>query len=243
MLDSEFLQSVLLATDTLSRAMPKQMIAVKNLESVHIFCSDYLASLIGIESHQIVGMKTWLPLYHNDEHFEKHIIAEDKKIFESRTPQSLLKINRFTIGITPYLAIKTPIINPDTDNVVGLLFQGVEISLLSLSQSMTNSFLECSKKINYAASPKLSKREKQVIFFFMHNLNSQDIAEMIFKIEGIAITKSTIDSLFNDQLYPKFNTNNRTALYDKLTLLGFNRRIPQELLSATSMMLDPAITY
>lgn len=98
-------------------------------------------------------------------------------------------------------------------------------------------------QLNASEFPKLSKREKQVIFFFMANLSSLEIAEMIYKIEGKKVAKSTIDSLFNDQLYAKFDVYSRPALYQKLQAMGYDQLTPKEVLSPTSRMLDAMRIY
>lgn len=243
MIDQDFLKRAIAAAAFLSEAAPKQMIAVRDLNSVIIFCSDYLSTLTGIPLNQLLGKKIWLSLYDNDMDFEKIIVDEDQLIVNSREPKLVLKINRFCQGLTPYLAIKTPIINPETNHVVGVLFQGLEICTTALTAHLTST-LQSPKKIkNVSNQPKLSKREKEVIFFFMANLSSQEIAEMLYKIGGKSITKSTVDSIFNDQLYAKFDVYSRIALYKKLQSLGYDQLIPKELLSTKSIMLDIMKAY
>lgn len=77
----------------------------------------------------------------------------------------------------------------------------------------------------------------------MANLSSQEIADMIYEIEGKKIAKSTVDSLFNDQLYTKFDVYSRLALYKRLQALGYDQLTPKELLSTTSKLLDVMRIY
>jgi hypothetical protein len=74
-------------------------------------------------------------------------------------------------------------------------------------------------------------------------MSSQAIAEMLFQLEGKRVSKSTIDSIFNDQLYAKFDVYSRTALYNKLQELGYETKIPKDLLKNTSSLLDVINTY
>lgn len=238
MLDHDFLTHTVSTMAFLSEATPKQMITVKDLDSVIVFCSDYLSKLIGIPLSQLLGKKIWLSLYDNDMNFEKIIVDEDQGIIDSREPKLVLKINRFCQGLMPYLAIKTPIINPETNHVVGILFQGWEICTTALTAHLASTFQPDKKIENLSDRPKLSKREKEVIFFFMANLSSQEIAEMLYTIGGKPISKSTVDSIFNDQLYEKFDVYSRIALYKKLQSLGYDQLIPKELLSTKSIVLD-----
>ena len=242
MLDNEFLEQAVQAATFLSLASPKQIITVKNADSVHVFCSDYLAKLTGIELDQLLGKKVWLPLYDNDSNLEKTILAEDKEIMSHREGKMLLRINRFVSGLTPYLSLKIPLINPTTNHVVGLLFQGWEIGA-NLTTLMVAPLNLTRKSIHLTKMPKLTKREKEVIFFFMSHLSSQEIADMLSNLEKKSMSKSTIDSIFNDQLYIKFKVHSRISLYKKLQSLGYDLLVPKELLSSTSIKLDIIQTY
>lgn len=243
MLDKDVLTQAVSTATFLSKVMPKQMITVKDCNSVHIFCSEYLATLTGRTLDQLIGQKVWLPLYDDNVYFEKIILEEDQAIINSRESKLLLKINRFTTGLTPYLAMKSPLINPETDQVLGIFFQGLEIGVTSLITQLANTFHLKAETKNVCDLPHLSKREKEVIFFFMANLSSQEITEMLYKIEGKRVTKSTIDSIFNNQLYSKFDVYDRIALYQKLRSLGYDQLIPQELLSSMSIMLNTMRPY
>jgi hypothetical protein len=243
MLDQDFLEKAILSVAFLCQTLPKQMVAIKNIHSINIFCSDFLATRTGLTIDQLVGKKIWLSLYEGDETFEKVLMAEDQAIISSRVPKVILKINRFCDGLMPYLAIKTPLINPETNNVVGILSQGYEIGTANLTKNIIQKMDSHKKTVHLKDRPKLSKREKEIIFFFMANLSSQEIADIIGAHEGKSLTKSTIDSVFNHQLYLKFDVYNRVALYQKLQTLGYDQLIPKTLLSKMSVMLDVMQTY
>ncbi len=243
MSDKEFLEKVVASVDFLSKAMPKQMLSIKDIHSKHIFCSDFSAELIGIKPSQIIGQKIWLPLYDNDASFEDILVAEDQMIIQSREAKVVLKINLIHSELIPYTCIKAPLINPETNNVVGLFFQGFEMVETLFQKYAAKTLASEKNPLKLSKLPHLSKREKQVIFFFMANLSSQEITEMIYKIEGKKIAKSTIDSLFNDQLYAKFNVYSRPELYKKLQALGYDQLTPKELLTPSSTMLGVMRVY
>lgn len=198
--DLEYLKKLITTMSFLAQSAPKQMLVIKNLQSETVFCSEYLAKLIGENVNSMLGHKTPLSLFNNDADFESILIKEDQKIIEQRLPRVLFKTVKFKNGFSPIISIKSPLINPDTRNVVGILFQGYEQGVLSHQHYLLGS--ESENKINDALEkPVLSTREKQVIFFFLAHLSSQEIAEMIFQIEDKRVSKSTIDGVFNDQLY------------------------------------------
>ncbi len=244
MTDSEFLTQAMAAARFFATASAQQMIAIKACDSTHLYCSPYLLELMGVSEMDILGKTIWPPLYDYDPDFEQIIIAEDQAIIQSQKPKMLLKINRFTTGLTPYVCSKTPLVNPDTQNTVSILFQGFEMSLLALNQQLVKASAKLNQpQIKSAEHPNLSRRERQVIFFFMTHLGSQEISDILHQMECKPIAKSTIDSLFKDQLYPKFQVYSRSALYQKLEAMGYQTLIPTELLKHASFFLSTMSAY
>ena len=231
---SDFVKKVISAVEVLVYAVPKQMISIKDTDSNHIYCSPYLLDLMEARNDQVIGTKIWTPLYGDDPSFEKIIIDEDRAIIETKEPKILLKINKFKMGLTPYFCQKSPLINPVNNQVEGIIVQGYEVGLTNFK----NHFLKAiQSKPSEFSNMHLTKREKQVIYFFMSHLSSQEIADVLSDIEGKSISKSTIDCVFNEQLYPKFNAFSRPDLYHKLHKAGFENKIPQEMLQSGSFFL------
>lgn len=242
--NDDFLEKAISTARFLSDISPKQIISIKGCDSTHLYCSPYSLQLIGATENEIIGKTVWFPLYDNDADIEKIIRAEDLFILQSRQPKMVFKINRFTTGLTPFICNKTPIINPSTNDTVGILFQAFEMGLFNLHQYLSQgAFINTKNYSSVVSLPNLSKREKQVIFLFMAHLSSQEIAGVLYEIEGKQILKSTVDGIFNDQLYKKFNVHSRPELYKKLQALGFENKIPEELLKSASLFLPGMSVY
>lgn len=238
MTDEQFLNKIIDAIDLLVKASPQQLIGIKNSSSQMVYYSKVFADFLGIEQKQILGKKACLPLYDNPD-IESTILKEDKLVRKKLKPLRVLKINKVAGTLKPYVCIKSPLINPATGKLVGIILQGFEINALNLNQYILNSYKQFQEKgQNKIAQPSLSKREKQVIYFFMAQLTSQEIADTLFKLEGKKVSKSTIDSVFNDQLYHKFAVTSRAALYAKLCQFGYDKLIPAEVLNSMSIPLD-----
>ena len=215
---------------------PQQLLGIKNTYSQMIYYSKAYATFLGFKSEDIIGKKTMLELYDNP-NIENAILKEDDIVINEQRHLRILKINKVANNLKPYICVKSPLINPNNKQVIGILLQGFEISILNLNQYILNSYSSL-QNTKQEQLPELSRRERQVIFFFMAQLTSQEIAETIHKIEGKRISKSTIDSVFNDQLYAKFLVYSRSALYDKLKSLGYDKLIPSEVLSSMSETLE-----
>lgn len=241
-LDIEYLAKIVDAVKLLSDGMPKQMLAVKDVNSVYIICSDYLAEMIGVKPSEIEGKRTWPPMYGNSPEFEEIIFEEDQLIMRTRESRLALKVSYFKEGLRPFSCFKAPIINPETNNVVGVYCCGVEVGHISFTKTMRQ-IIDGESAHQDVELPHLSRREKQVVFFFMANLSSAEIAKTLGEMEGKSLSKSTVDSIFNDQLYMKFGVYSRPELYSKLQSLGYERLIPTELLKNTSLLVATMQSY
>lgn len=242
--DNEFLKHFINAIDIIAKALPKQMIGIKDINSINIYCSPYfLNEVLAIDPNKIIGRLT---IEGDSTRFSpiEQLINEDQGIMARRKPQAFLKFNNFKDGIKPRIFIKSPIINPTTNNVVGVIYQGMDWSLINFNQQLikAHQLFKPYNKDNLDL-PKLTKREKQIVFFFLAKLSSQEIADILYTIENKHISKSTIDSIFIDRLYIKFGVNGRQALYDKLLQLGYDNLIPQDLLISTTIPLAEPLIY
>lgn len=228
------------AVQLISQASPKQMISIKDVNSVHVYNSAYLLKLMDATESDVIGKKVWLPLYGDQVEVEKMILAEDQKIISSREPALLLKINKFSTGLKPYFCFKSPLINPENDEIEGLIIYGFEAGLTAFKKHFTKSI---AKKSHVTETIHLTKREKQVIYFFMSHLSSQEIADVLYEMEGKKVSKSTIDTVFNKQLYSKFKAYSRPELYQKLQDEGYENMIPKEILQSGSFFLPALHVY
>lgn len=241
MSDKAFLEKFIQSISLIDKALPQQILIVKDKDGKYIYASEYWTDLIGIKKEILIGQAVWLPLYDDDQSIKEIIDQEEKDVIENKKIRMALKINRFRNKITPYLTHKIPIINPETQNTVGIFCYCFGIGKINietvLQHALSSSIDTLGEKIS------LSRREKQVIYLFMANLSSQEIAKTLSEIENKKVSKSTIDSLFNDQLYIKFSVYSRPELYQKLQTLGFDKLIPQELLKTGSISLDQLVVY
>lgn len=198
-------------------------VGIKNLNSEHIYLSEYCRYLFKIEK-DVSGLVSIWPNYSL-----LSSIEDDKQVFATKTAKTFIVFCSNEQFLVPFLFTKTPLIDPLNQEVFGLVYYGIEYPYFDIHEQITanfsNEFIEDSIKIE------LSRREKEVIFFFMANCSSLEIAENIGKIYNKSITKSTIDSIFSNQLYLKFKVSSRIRLHEKLAKLGYGSIIPKTMLS------------
>lgn len=240
--DDKFVQRVITLFNDLELVAPAQMWIVKDINSLHLYVSTSIINLIGGTNNNIIGNKRIAGAFSEDIitkiiHEEDHIV-----INELRSIYALKVYPIKDSRLFPCICIKQPLINLETNNIVGILCQLIEISITDLSQQILELYVKNDNN-KLHTNIDLTKREKQIIFFFMHNLSSQQIAEIISRIENKNLTKSTVDSIIIDKLYLKFNVHNRSALTNKLKQLGYTSLIPESLLVENSIKLNKILTY
>lgn len=235
-MNSNLLENFITNINKVVELVPSQLIAIKNLQYKYVYASPAYASLVGISQDKLIG-KTCRELD------LKPIIetdmdqTEDEQVILNSTVKSFIRIHNLTTGIQPRTFIKSPIVN--NGNVIGIIAQCFEFGEITNS----NMFNPKNYSIYDKSLIQLTRREKQIIFLFLNQNNSQKIANILSKMENKTISKSTIDSIFKNQLYSKFNVYNRDALYQKLIDLGFEKLIPKEILIAASFSLQKQYIY
>jgi hypothetical protein len=237
--NDEYLKKVVESASFLSQAIPRSMVTIKNSNRQYVYCTNYWAQRLGASSEEIEGGTYCSAAYHHSGEIEKQILDEDERVITRRTPILVLKISHNPDQLEPYYCLKSPIINPETNDVVGVYCQGFVLAVATYKNIVLQKVGSYDDTNNMA----LTTREKQVIFLFLSHLNSQEIATILSEFEEKKISKSAIDSVFNEQLYRKFGVHNRPDLHKKLLNLGFSCRIPKEVLTAGSMVLNAIQVY
>ena len=202
-------------------------IAIYDLSQVVAFSSKQYKQVRGVQANEgSSGLPDELGQY-----FKSQSLKEQEDIISTKTSSYSINFNYYDGIVQPYTTYKKPLINPDNDEAVGLyvelrkiLYTNLKFSILKALNVYDFSVNTNFKKYN------LSKREKQVIFLFIHGLTSQEIASVISTAEKKTISKSAIDAVFANQLRIKFDVYTRDGLYDKLINLGFYQVIPQDLM-------------
>ncbi len=230
--DKDILNDIIANIDKLVYTIPNQFIKIKDLESTTLYISKPYADFLHVKPEQVIGIKKSLT---NDADSDILINNEDKVIINSRQPLTGIRIHIIDGILKPLLCLKSPIIDPQSNNVIGIFAQVFEHGIINLHQDILKLPGQSNKnKTNIDKLSPLTRREKQVIFFFMAHLSSQEIVDALYQLDGKLITISTIDGVFKD-LYIKFKVYNRKALYDKLQAFGFDRLIPQDILSTKAI--------
>ncbi|WP_162198814.1 hypothetical protein [Candidatus Coxiella mudrowiae] len=86
--------------------------------------------------------------------------------------------------------------------------------------------------------PYLTKREKQVIFFFLANLSSQEIVDILYNLEARKVSKALSTAFLTINYISNLIANSFPALYKILQEMGYKKKISKELLTNSSVSLN-----
>ena len=239
--DQEFVDSMISSFKNIERGVFEWCVIVRGLDLAILYSSQIYKNVFhnGQEIADKFGfIKT------TQKHLEEQHAVDLTHIIKQRKSVRNFVIADFDNKLQPFLLYKSPLINPDTNNVVGIFCTYSTFSFIKIQFQIMRSL----ELLDYAydtdiAQFNLTTREKEAIFLFLSGLSSQNIADVLSKISNRNVSKSTIDSLFRDQLFLKFEVYNREGLFQKLLNLGFDRFVPAELLTKVELPVTELVAY
>lgn len=190
----------------------------------------------------IIGKPAFIITNNEDFNFQQKIDID--KIIKNRVRVSNFVIADFEGRNQPFSLDKSPLINPETDNVVGIFCFYKPLFFISIPIQI----LRAHKFYEYTHDTDISQfnltgREKEAIFLFLAGLPSEEIANVLSLVGGKKITKTTVDAIFRNQLFLKFNVYNRKSLYRKLLSLSLDNYIPFSLLTCVEQPIARLTAY
>lgn len=236
--DTQYLNEVISHYKKLNELTNLIPIAIYNTENKLVFSSS------AYEQVREGGTENGLPLDKGFYKQEQSLIEQSEIIFYNDSRYSI-NFNQYENKFQPYITSKSPIRNKDTKHVIGVRVVLQKIFYTNIKFSILSSFkiyaLPEDKEL--LDKYKLTRREKQVIFLFLNGLTSQEIADVLSKIDDKVISKNAIDAVFANQLRLKFEAYTREGLYQKLVKLGFYNMIPQNLMNYIKLETDEIHIY
>lgn len=134
----------------------------------------------------------------------------------------------------------TPLINPDTDNVVGYKISGE-------SPNFPLVFYNLEKIIQIAhhdVTPSveddglLTLQEQAILFLLFHCDNYQQVADLLTLSYRKVMSKSMVSKIVIRKIYPKFKVGNLPSLKQAAHEAGYHKKIPLVLLGEFMFELE-----
>lgn len=124
-----------------------------------------------------------------------------------------------------------PILHPESKKTIALRFEFYQISL----SYFYHIIIKSEQNIPYNTLPDndewLTRREHQIAFLLFYCKSISEVAKVISVFEQKNISEKTINNIINTYLYKKLGVCNKVSLLQKLEDLGYNKKMPNSLLS------------
>lgn len=143
----------------------------------------------------------------------------------------IANLNNHYRGYHVLLLTFEPIVEPESQHVIGakLVFTPAEISYFF------DVLIKVNEKIESNNLPDndhyLTRREHQVAFLLCHDQDSCKIAKVLSLFNNKSILPTTVNNIICRYLFPKFDVNNKGLLIGRLKEQGYDKKIPNSLLS------------
>lgn len=240
--DQEFLASALDTFEKFNEIVLNWCVIVRGVDLVPIFSSHLYNKVFNVDLMPKEDIYKFINT--NPKHLQEQHLVDLETVIKNRKSVRSFVITEYDNVLQPFLLLKSPLINPKTNEIVGVFCQYTTFSFVSIQLQIIRSLEIYDYQYDVDIEKfKLTTREKEAIFLFLSGLSSKDIALVISKMVGREISKSTIDSLFRDQLFVKFEVYNREALFEKLLRLGFDRYVPVDLLPRVELSIHALHAY
>lgn len=241
MTDNEYLEKIIRTYQELDQLVPTRPLAIYNLDQKIIFSSmSYKTARGGCAIEGGHGLPDDSGKYTQQQsRNEEKIVLSKRKVIQS------INFNFYDGKVQPYTTTKSPLINKNSDNVVGIhvVLQKIMYTNIKFSLLKALEIYDLPLKDYDLSKYKLTKRECQVVFLFLNGLTSQEIASVLSKADGKELSKSAIDAVFSNQLRVKFDVYSRESLYQELIRLGFYRMIPNDLMVNIKLQISDVEIY
>lgn len=175
----------------------------------------------------------------------EHLVISNKVIANKSSIKMLLAHDFDNSGnIGAKIVTRKPIINPLTQNVVGLLDQFEDFNVNSNFAHLLFFVNKIHRENNLCLvgadipGVKLGKRQHEILFLLLIGKSPKEIADFIIHFENSIISPATISAIINKQLYPKFEVSSTSQLIEKAILLGFANSIPESFIAKQGILVS-----
>lgn len=240
--DEEYLEQKILS---IYRFKSDTVCGIKDHDSVYIASSNASAKLLGFcEVKKIVGKKDEdIPckLARDAEIF----FMQDREIEQTRSTRHYLNTYEYFSGVLPLKCSKTPIINPATNNVLGVYYEGNQLLINNILQII---FDLHGNRFGYYSSlylgnnPKqfnLTNREQEVLYCICLGFSTRKaIANLLSYIHNREIRVNTIvDEVFKG-LYRKLPCKSTAQLLEFAVANKLYLHIPKQFIPLGTFEMD-----
>lgn len=235
--DKKFLEEFVLA---FYEIFANEMASIKNNQSQYIATTTGFANLIGVSVQDIIS-KTDAEIPSKFSKYAELFYEYDRAVERLKKSMSFLDINEYANSTCAYVFNKKPVINPHTNNVLGVLYYVQQYKVTNLLNMLRKMHNPKSKTYHVGSPIKLGTKQSEVLFCILLGVKGDKvIANFINEIKGSGYTQQTVSNAIKE-LYKKFDTNDRYSLLQQAIAQNFHLQIPKSLVKYGRYVLDSSV--
>lgn len=211
-------------------------VGCKDLNSVFLYGNKVTTENVGLNNPEdILGRTTLDVPCETCIKFHNIWTEQDNIVIKEKTSLEILDVQNYINGFKAYITKRSPLWNEDRTNVIGTIYQGIDIT----RESVLKIFHSLSKRIGKTDSifldgqdsriltknihrPNLTIKETETLFLIIFGKTAKDIAKIL------CISQRTVVE-YTEDLKIKFDAKNKSELIDKSYSLGIEKFIPKSL--------------
>ena len=211
---------------------------VKDPSSVYAAVSPIFAQMIGCSIETALNKKDEEIPYRNVAELAETFYSQDREVIQTKTAKHILDVIHYNNGLAVLKVVKEPIINPATNNVLGIFYSATEFkvntvlsTILTLHGSkfgQNHSGIDISP-INLNTT-NLTELEFDILYCICLGINTTGaINKLLSCIYNISLHDANIDEAFYG-LYEKLSCNNHLQLLEFAIANKLHLKIPRKIL-------------
>lgn len=221
-----------------------ELAAIKDSHSNYIAVTNEYAQILGFKNNvELINLSDNHALTKTAQ-YSTSFYKQDRLAEAQRKEITCLDNHEYAHGFDVLLFNKKPIINPDTNNVLGVRLRGhrpLMLSPIKIALDMQNVPSEENQHNlvlgNFVTNEiELTDLQHVVLYLTIHNYSQRDI-ERVSAYLGLTISEETAKSTLK-KLRHKFNVDSKEQLIGAARKLGLHIAIPAKLFKEGSFILN-----
>ena len=239
--DEEYLEQYIMHV---YRFKYNQICSIKNTDLAYIAITPSFANMLGFDNaeHAIGAKDENVPCKVSD--MAQTLYTWDHEVLQSRTTKQTINVLNFHTGLAILKCIKEPIINPATDNLLGISNHYTRFNVNATLEAIFNIHNSpfgqnsiSSKDNNNTLS--FTSMEVEILFCTCLGLtNKKEIAKFLSIVHKKEVrADTTVHDAFK-RLYKKLSCNNQVQLLESAVAYNLHLAVPQTLLPYGSFLVS-----
>ncbi len=245
--DDEFFDLYIASADVVYSQGTRGLIFIKDNKFNYRYFTNMFKECFNDESailsmENIAKIENKLPLGEDFIELKRNSDQQDIKVMETRKQHLFLHVDSYNqIGVLG----KTPIINPATNNVLGVMGRVLPLAmpnLLDLIYRMHGIKFKSEEQIDgqIGSTPhKLNSRQHMVLFLYVNKYSYSEISSIMGAL-GQKLSAGRVNDHLEKLKY-LFNAVNKNELIEKAILHKYHLHIPRAFLKRGSLPLDTQV--